>query len=174
LAIEEFNMKKFGLAIACLFALSTLAFAQDRGAPRKVGDVSPVTSAQLIDGTTMDFKGKIVVLQFWATWCGPCQQTMPYIENNLWKPFKDKGLVVIGCGREHSISQVAAYQKQKGYTFYFNADVQKQIYGTFATASIPRTVVIGKDGKIKFQMVGLNSGQFNEMLKIVSAELAKN
>lgn len=166
-------MKKITLAILCLFAISTSAFAQ-AGTLKKVGDPSPVMSAQTIDGNTVDFKDKVVVLQFWATWCGACQKTMPYIENNLWKPFKDRGLIVIGCGREHSVAQVAAYQKQKGYTFLFNADSRRQIYGKFARQSIPRTVVIGRDGRIKFQMVGLNGTQFNEMLKIVNAELAKS
>ncbi len=139
----------------------------------KIGDVSPVFSVQTIDGQNLDFHGKVVVLNFFATWCGPCMDEMPFLEKNVWETFKDKGLIFAAVGRKHSEEELKTFQKQKGYSFPLVADPSGEINGKFATKYIPRSVVIGKDGKIKFQSVGFSPEDFLVLVNSVKVEMAK-
>ena len=100
-------------------------------------------------------------------------EEMPFLEKNLWEAFKDKGLIFAAVGRKHSETELKAFQKQKGYSFPLVAHSSGEINGKFATNYIPRSVVIGKDGKIKFQSVGFAPEDFLALIKNVEIELAK-
>lgn len=139
----------------------------------KAGDVSPLTYLHTIDGQTLDLRGKVVVIDLFATWCGPCKEEMPYVEKYLWQGFKDKGLIVVAVGREHTEAEVAAFQKQTGCTFYFAADPKKEIFDKFATEYIPRCLLIGKDGRIKCQTVGFSTEDFRKLIVAATFETAK-
>lgn len=139
----------------------------------RAGDVSPLTSIRTIDGTILDLRGKAVVIDLFATWCGPCKEEMPYVEKFLWQGFKDKGLIVVAVGRGHTQAEVAAFQQQTGFTFYFAEDPQKEINGKFATEYIPRCILIGKDGRIKCQTVGFSKDDFRKLIVGATFETAK-
>jgi thiol-disulfide isomerase/thioredoxin len=139
----------------------------------KSGDVSPLTYIRTIDGGTLDLRGKVVVIDLFATWCGPCKEEMPYVEKYLWQGFKDKGLIVVAVGREHTKAEVAAFQKQNRYTFYFAEDPQKEIYGKFATEYIPRCILVGKDGRIKCQTAGFSKDDFRKLIVGATFETGK-
>ena len=72
----------------------------------KTGDMAPNFEMQLIDGRTMllnDFRGKVVMLQFTASWCGVCRKEMPFIEKEIWQVHKDKDFIVIPLKNENLI-----------------------------------------------------------------------
>ena len=139
----------------------------------RTGDVSPLTSIRTIDGQNLDFRGHPVVINLFATWCGPCREEMPYIEKYLWQGFKGQGLIVIAVGRSHKKEEVAAFQKQSGFTFYFAEDPKLEIYGKFATRYIPRCILIGKDGRIKCQTVGFSPADFRKLIVGATVETGK-
>ena len=137
----------------------------------RTGDLSPVLSIQTIAQGNVDFSGKVVVLNFFATWCGPCMMEMPDLENLLWQPLKESGLVLIAVGREHSEAEVRTFQKRSGLSFLFAADPKREIYARFATQYIPRCVLIGKDGRIKYQTIGFSNKAISTLIKLAKAEL---
>lgn len=112
-----------------------------------------------------DYKGKVVILDFWATWCGPCQKSMPHIEK-IYQSVKNQNVVVLGvCVWDEK----EAYQKwvpanADKYTFTFaydpaGRDSAKSIAGSlYKVSGIPTTYVIGKDGKVVDAIVGFSDG----------------
>jgi peroxiredoxin len=140
----------------------------------KVGQEAPAFSVTTLDGKTLDskdLKGKVVLLNFFATWCGPCMMEMPHLEKEVWQKFKDKGLVVIAIGREHQNQGLVKFQKEKGFTFPMAGDPKREDYSKYASAYIPRNVLIGNDGRILFQSVGFETGEFDKMVQAIEKAL---
>lgn len=169
---ETLRNLAFGLLVLIL-ALPHRISAEDNSTLTKVGETSPVHSVKTIDGKDLDFQNRVVVLNFFATWCGPCMMEMPHLEKELWQPLKEKGVLLVAVGREHSVAEVEAFKKQKGFSFLFAADPKREIFSKFATQSIPRCVVIGKDGRIKFQSIGFEPKEFQSLIDAVNNQLAK-
>jgi peroxiredoxin len=154
-------MRSFAQAIAgFVMVLAVCAFVraaeEDNSTLTKVGDVVPKFSVQGVDGQTLtpeSFKGKVVLLNFFATWCGPCNEEMPALQK-VHEKYKDKAFAVVSVGREHSIDEVKKFAEEKKLTFTFAADPKREAYQLFATQFIPRTYVIDRDGKIVYQTMG--------------------
>lgn len=121
-------------------------------APKDLSNVS-VTS---LDGTSVklgDFKGKIVFLDFWAPWCEPCVEGLPFTQR-LHDSFKDKGLVVLAISNDPKDS-VQPFLSAKHYTFPCYLDADGTAAKTFEVEGIPHTVIIGRDGKMVDEEEGL-------------------
>lgn len=111
-----------------------------------------------------DLKGKVVLLDFWATWCHPCREALPAIEL-LHREFKDKGLVVLGVDDEDSQSQ-AAFLDKFGYTFRSLVDPTEQVKNLFHIAGFPTTVLIDKQGTIQvFELGGASYDSLRDAIR---------
>ena len=117
---------------------------------------------ELLGGKSMklsDYSGKVIVLDLWATWCGPCRQEIPYLKA-LATEFKDKGLHVIGLTTEdktRDLDAVNAFVKEFKINYpvgWANREIAMNVMA--GRGAIPQTVVIGKDGKVKKHLVGFN------------------
>ncbi len=143
------------------FVLAIGFIATAAQAQLKVGDVAPpVTVTDWVKGKPMDIlkdgKGKVTVLEFWATWCAPCIQMIPS-NTELHNRYKDKGLIFVGMtdsGQGQQLSSVQAFVAKQGdrmdYPVAFDSTMKTDlayVQGTGAMG-IPHAVVIGKDGKI--------------------------
>jgi cytochrome c biogenesis protein CcmG/thiol:disulfide interchange protein DsbE len=99
--------------------------------------------------TTLDMsklRGHVVVLDFWATWCGPCQAEAPIV-NALSQRFKDKGVVVVGVNTSDAEGLAAKYAQKKGLTFPIVYDADNSIANKYGVDNLPTLIVVSKDGK---------------------------
>ena len=131
------------------------AMADQRGYIVQVGDKVPNIEFELIDGSKTSIKklkGKVIMLQFTASWCSVCRKEMPHIENEIWLPNKDKDFVVIGVDRDEPIEKVEKFIRQMKTTYPVALDPGADIFGQFALkkSGVTRNVIIDKKGRIVF------------------------
>ena len=161
-----------------LFALSMPVTAADYAESTlvKVGDLAPafsVTTTENEEIATEKLRGKIIVVNFFATWCGPCVTELPHLDKEVWQRFKDRGVKVVALGREHSGEEVGKFRAEKKLTLPMAGDPGRKIYAKYATQYIPRNFVIGPDGKVAFQSVGFSQEDFQKMIAAIEAELGR-
>lgn len=167
---------KRALEFFALLCLIIPSFAQtpDTTTLTKVGQAVPNFTVTTLDGNVVkiaDLKGKVVLINFFATWCGPCMGEMPHVEKEIWQQLKSQKLVVLAIGREHSKDELIKFNKEKGFTFLLAPDPKREVYSLFAKQFIPRNYVIGKDGKIIFQSMGYAAEEFRKMVELIKAQL---
>jgi len=126
-----------------------------RGYLVKTGDQVPDFSVRLTNGKVMnmkDLKGKVVMLQFTASWCGVCRKEMPFIESDIWKVYKDKGLILIGIDRGEPLEKVKEFAKTMKITYPLALDEDSGIFTLFAdkSAGVTRNILIDRSGKMVF------------------------
>jgi len=122
-----------------------------------VGKPAPPFTLKGVKGSTVSlasYKGKVVLLDFWATWCRPCRIEMPRVEA-LYKEFKTKGLVVFGVNFAEDIATVKAFLAKNPYTMPILLDTKGEAGRLYQADAIPTLVVIGKDGKISAYFRGV-------------------
>jgi thiol-disulfide isomerase/thioredoxin len=164
--------------LLCAFALNLSAAEQSEfeSTLTKVGQQAPEIGWVTLDGQKFDAKslhGKVVLVNFFATWCGPCMQEMPHLQKDVFQKFKDKNFIMVAIGREHNDAELKEFRKKREFTIPIAADPERKIYGRFATQYIPRNYVIAADGKIAFQSVGYNEPEFKTMVDVIERELKK-
>ena len=150
----------------------------DRGYTSKIGDEVPNIEFQLIDGTTTTLKalkGKVVVLQFTASWCSVCRKEMPHLEKEVWQQFNDDDFVLIGVDYDEPLETVIRFKEDMGITYPMSLDPNADIFGIFAhkKSGVTRNVVIDKNGFIAFQTRLFEQEEFEEMINKIE-ELLKN
>ncbi|HAM09133.1 MAG: hypothetical protein A2X05_02565 [Bacteroidetes bacterium GWE2_41_25] len=141
----------------------------------KTGDMAPAFKCRTIDGKSLDIsklKGKVIMLNFFATWCPPCNLELPVLQKKIWeKHGTDPDFVLIILGREHSEKEIRDFVTKKNFTMPFAPDPKREVFSLYATQNIPRNVIIGKDGRILYQSTGFSEEQFTIIEELVSEQL---
>lgn len=163
-----------GLALACALALAGCSksgkptAAQNKPAPaafdleHAVGLPSPPFSLKDADGQTVhasDYKGKVVLLDFWATWCGPCKIEIPWFID-FQRQFKDQGLAVVGVSMDEDgwkVIKPYVQNMKMNYRVLLGDDAVSTAYG--GLDSLPTTLLIDRHGKIAAVHVGVSQGK---------------
>lgn len=100
-----------------------------------------------------DLKGKVVFLNFWATWCPPCRLEMPTMED-LHRELADQGLVILAVNFRESPDEVRSFLKQHGLTFTTLLDEEEKAFGLYRAWSLPTTYLINKNSDIVGKVIG--------------------
>jgi peroxiredoxin len=149
----------------------------DYGYIVKIGQQVPNVEMKLTDGKTVkmsDLRGKVVMLQFTASWCGVCRKEMPHIEKDIWLKHKNNpNFALYGIDLDEPLDKVIKFGKDVGITYPLALDPGGQIFYTFAEkgAGVTRNVIIDKDGKIVFMTRLFKEEEFNEMVKVIESLL---
>jgi thiol-disulfide isomerase/thioredoxin len=172
---SSWNTTRIGLISAAIILSVAIAYTFYQGnrptPPTKSGSTSTSAalpenlmqaSINLLDGQKTklaDYSGKVLIVDLWATWCGPCKQEIPHLVE-IAKEYKDKGVEVIGLTNENPETD-AEWVKQFSEAFNINypigwADDEMQAGLTRGRNSIPQTFIIGRDGKIVKHFVGFS------------------
>lgn len=174
-------MKKLLISIIGLFLISQI-YAQDVYEHQykvKVGDMAPDFEMSLPSGEKVklsSLRGKVVMLQFTASWCGVCRKEMPHIEKEIWLKHKDnQNFALLGIDREEPAETVLKFAKATKVTYPIGLDPNADIFGLYADkkAGITRNIIIDKDGKIVMLTRLFKMEEFNEMVKVIDSLLLK-
>jgi peroxiredoxin len=150
----------------------------DYGYVVKIGQQIPDFSMTTTDGKTIsssDLKGKVVMLQFTASWCSVCRKEMPHIESDIWKKYrKNPNFALYGIDLDEPIEKVEKFAKEIPVTYPLALDPKGGIFYQFAEqkAGVTRNVIVDKTGKIVFMTRLYKEEEFQEMKKVI-AELLK-
>lgn len=157
------GVSRTGALAACLAGL-LLAAAPAAGVEPKadfgmVEDPVPAPAFTLEDLAghqtgLADFTGRVVVVNFWATWCVPCREEMPHLEG-LWRTYRDRGLVVVGVSEDRGgAKRVRKYVARMGLTFPVLLDPKGGVGRAYRVTGLPATVLIGRDGRLAARVIG--------------------
>ena len=153
------------------------SFAQQDTTMVKLLDPVPAFDFELSQGirqNIIDLKGKLVMVTFFATWCGPCRQELPHIQSDIYNKYKNNPkFQLLIFGREHTWEQVNKFKAENKFTMPFYPDPDRKIYSKFALQFIPRTFLISPEGKVIFSSIGFVEKDFNELKELIKVELKK-
>ena len=166
------------LALFTLFVGVDCASAQDEEIAKttlvKVGDAAPDFTVTMFDGsevTLSKLKGKVVLVNFWATWCPPCREELTHVEKEIIEAFEGQEFVFLPISRGEKRETVEKFRKKMGYSFPMGLDPDQSIFNKFASNYIPRNFLIGKDGKIAFISVGFDEAEFQALIAEIKKAL---
>ena len=157
----------FALLLAATAALATAG-------PLAPATLAPDFTLRALDGQKLrlgEQRGRVVLVNFWATWCGPCRQEMPHL-NKLYEKYRSSGFVLLGVNVDDDTRQAAGVADKLGVKFPVLPDADKRVSRQYDLSAMPSTVLIDRDGKVRYLHRGYQSGyedtydkQIRELLK---------
>ena len=160
-------------------AVKAGAVSDERGYIVKVGDMVPDFDLLMMDGTTLSIKelrGKVVMLQFTASWCGVCRQEMPHIESEIWQRHKDNPeFALYGIDLKETPEVTADFAKAIPVTYPLTLDPDGERFALFCDkgAGVTRNIILDREGRIIMLTRLYDEAEFASMVKLINEELAK-
>lgn len=172
---------KFGrFAVLAAFIIATFLFtaylpAQSDGPKALEGKPAPDISLTTLDGKSVKLseqKGSVVVMDFWATWCGPCKLSLPHIQKiSEDKSLAEKGLKVWAVNARETKDKIEPFMSENKYTFAVPMDAAGAAMKEYMIRGIPTTIVVGRDGVIRNVFVGFGEGSDQKLDKAIEEAL---
>ncbi len=146
------------VALAAIPALPALAASTSTPAPDFVLDSNTGKPIKL-----SGYKGKVVMINFWATWCGPCRQEWPLLES-IYKQYKNQDFVLLGVNVEPDSKPAGEWLKKQPVTFPVLYDVKSQVSDLYKVTGMPTTVWVDKKGNLRLVHQSFKPGDENEYM----------
>lgn len=149
----------------------------DRGYIVNVGEQVPDFNLNLPDGTVIpifELRGKVVMLQFTASWCPVCRKEMPHIESEIWQQYKDNNdFALYGIDYKESADETDSFARSIPVTYPITLDEDASIFDLFCNkdAGVTRNIIINREGKIIMLTRLYDEKEFAAMVKLISEEL---
>jgi len=172
-------MTKLFLFIFMVFSVGTV-FGQTSNEPDKAtllikDQTLPSFKFEISKGkvvTFSDYKGKIVLINFFATWCGPCRRELPLVQEQIWNKHKDNPkFAMLTFGREHVWEEVLKFGKDLNFSFPLLPDPKRKVFALFASEGIPRSFLVDESGKIIYLSQGFDETHFTELKNLIDSKL---
>ncbi len=124
------------------------------------------------DVSLADFRGKLVFLNFWATWCPPCREEMPSMEK-LYRTMQGRPFEMLAVSIDDDPKRVERYRSSMEYTFPILMDQNQKVAALYRTTGVPETFLIGPDGTILYKVIGPLDWEDSENLAVIEEILSK-
>lgn len=156
--------------------LVLIAFTLHVSAQGYLQEGDEVTNLTLvsIDGDTIpieSLKGKLVYINFFATWCGPCLKELALMEDQILKGKKEDEFYFIALGRGHSVKELEAFKTRKGFSFNIGLDIDKSLFHRFSEKGIPLNILVDQEGRIIYKKTGYSARSFKRLKRIINRNI---
>jgi peroxiredoxin len=158
-------MKNRIVALAAALAVALPALAIPGGSPAPAFTLASSSGGQV---SLAQYKGQVVMINFWASWCGPCRQEMPLLEG-IYKKYRQMGFTLLGVNVEPDSQAASEWLKQTPVSFPILYDKDSKVSKLYDVAGMPSTVLIDRSGKLRMLHRGYKSGDENEYLDSIRA-----
>ena len=143
---------KWPVLMALVLVLATLVAC--RATSQETPAASPAEQIEeFTEETLTQYQGKVVVLNFWATWCPPCRAEMPALEA-VYQEYRDRGVVIVAVNVVESSKAILRFVNELGLTFPVLRDSERKAGNRYGILFLPTTLFIGRDGQIAFREEG--------------------
>lgn len=135
-----------------------------------VGDMAPDFTLPMYGGgevTLSKLRGKVVLLNFWATWCPPCMQELSVVQKQIIDRFAGQEFVFLPVSRGDTEREIEATRKRRGFEFPMAMDRDQRVFGLYAKKGIPHNYLIDREGRIVKIELGYDPEGFAELVKII-------
>jgi cytochrome c biogenesis protein CcmG/thiol:disulfide interchange protein DsbE len=147
------------LVVMVLLALVALQMRRNgplAAAQVGAGEKAPSFTLQTFDGQTVnlaDLRGKVVLVNFWASWCIPCEQEAPALENT-WRQYQDRGVVFVGVDYVDTETEARGFLSHFDVTYPNGADLGTRISQAYRIRGVPETYIVDKNGMLRATFIG--------------------
>jgi peroxiredoxin len=151
-------------AIRPLLGATLLAVAGWASAAATVGATAPDFTLRTLNGPNMrlqEQRGKVVLVNFWATWCGPCRKEMPHL-NRISDKYKSAGLAMMGVNVDEDVRKAAEVAGKLAVSFPVLLDTDKAVSKLYDLNAMPSTMVIDRSGRVRYLHRGYQDGYENQ------------
>jgi peroxiredoxin len=159
ITLKDSLLRSIRVLLAATVGVCAAAFA----APVAPGGLAPDFTLRTLDGPNLrlqEQRGRVVLVNFWATWCGPCRQEMPHL-SKLYEKYHASGFVLLGVNVDDDTKNALDVAAKLGLKFPVSLDSDKKVSRLYDLTAMPSTVLIDRDGRVRYVHRGYKDGYEN-------------